>query len=247
MAEIELFGIPLVKTSLQGIHALMVGTWLVFDFVVYWLHFDIKDPAVPLERRLERARVMHGIDRVVAYVFVLTLPVGIALAYASGTALFTTGWLNWKHAMYAVIVVAALVLIPISGTALRNLEAIRQGAADAEALNHEIKRHMNFAMPVVFLVWILIVVMSVVSLLNLKSPTDQEFIFRKTAIEIGRQSPEPAGRRLLHVEEGLEQGQDLLEVAASQIAPVALIEGSPQRLTIFGAELLEAATAEQAA
>ena len=97
MPEFELFGIAVVKASLQGIHALMVGTWLVFDFVVYWLHFDIKNPEVPIERRIERAHVMHGIDRVVAYIFILTLPVGIALAYASGTSLFTTAWLNWKH------------------------------------------------------------------------------------------------------------------------------------------------------
>jgi predicted nucleic acid-binding Zn ribbon protein len=184
MPEIELFGIPLVKTSLQGVHALMVGTWLVFDFVVYWLHFDIKNPRVPLERRLERARVMHGIDRVVAYIFVLTLPVGIALSYASDTALFTTPWLNWKHGLYAVIVIAALVLIPISGTALRNLEAIRSGAADRDALNRQIRRHMNFAMPVVFLVWILIVVMSVLSLLNLKAPEDREYIFRRSRAEM---------------------------------------------------------------
>ena len=183
MPELEIFGIAVVKTFLQGIHALMVGTWLVFDFVVYWLHFDIKNPAVPLERRIERAHVMHGIDRVVAYIFVLTLPVGIALAKASGTPLFTTAWLNWKHLGYAVIVVAALVLIPISGTALRNLEAIRDGAENRAELDRQIKRHMNLAMPVVFLVWILIIVLSAVSLLNLKTPTDQEYIFRKTVSE----------------------------------------------------------------
>jgi len=104
-----------------------------------------------------------------------------ALAYASGTELFTTGWLNWKHFGYGVIVLAALVLIPISGTALRNLEAIERGAPDPAALNRQIRRHMNFAMPVVFLVWILIIVLSILSLLNLKTPEGQEYIFRKTA------------------------------------------------------------------
>jgi predicted nucleic acid-binding Zn ribbon protein len=181
MPDFEIFGIPIIRTSLQGTHALMVGTWLVFDFVVYWLHFDIKNPAVPLHRRIERAQVMHGIDRVVAYIFLLTLPIGIALSYATGTDLFTTNWLNWKHVGYGVIVVAALVLIPISGTALRSLEAIKAGG-DADALNREIKRNMNFAMPVVFLVWILIIVLSVLSLLNLKTPPDQEYIFRKTGV-----------------------------------------------------------------
>ena len=186
MPELEILGLPIVKTSLQGMHVLMVGTWLVFDFVVYWLHFDIKNPDVPLERRIERAHVMHGIDRVVAHIFVLTLPVGIALSFASGTALFTTGWLNWKHVGYGVIVVAALVLIPISGAALRHLEAMRAGAPNPDELNRQIRRNMNFAMPVVFLVWILIMALSVLSLLNLKTPEDQEYIFRKTAAESER-------------------------------------------------------------
>lgn len=185
----EIFGIDVVRTGLAGIHALMVGTWLVFDFLVYWLHFDIKNPEVPLERRLERARVMHGIDRVVAYIFVLTLPVGIALARASGTPLFTTAWLNWKHVLYAVIVVAAFVLIPISGTALTNLKAIQRDPSSAPRRNLEIRRNMNVAMPVVFLVWLLIIVMSVLSLLNLETPAGQHYIFRKTAAE--RVAPQP--------------------------------------------------------
>lgn len=182
--ELEIYGIDVVRTGLAGIHALMVGTWLVFDFVVYWLHFDIKNPSVPLERRLERARVMHGIDRVVAYIFILTLPVGIALAWASDTPLFTTGWLNWKHVLYAVIVIAAFVLIPISGTALTNLRAIREDPSKADELNGRIRRNMNVAMPVVFLVWILIIVMSVLSLLNLETPEGQRYIFRRTAGEM---------------------------------------------------------------
>jgi hypothetical protein len=181
---LQIWGIDVVETALQGLHATMVGTWLIFDFVVYWLHFDIKNPEVPLERRLERARVMHGIDTVVAYIFILTLPIGVALSYATGTSLFTTGWLNWKHVMYGVIVVAALVLIPISGGAIRNLRAIRDGAPNPDELNSEIRRQMNFAMPVVFLVWLLIVVMSILSMLNLQTPEGQEYIFRKTAAEV---------------------------------------------------------------
>jgi len=189
MFELEIFGLPIVKTSLQGLHALMVGTWLVFDWIVYWLHFDIKNPEVPLERRIERAHVMHGIDRVVAYIFVLTLPVGIALSYASGTELFTTNWLNWKHVGYGVIVVAALVLIPISGAALRHLEAMRDGDTNKDERNRQIRRNMNVAMPVVFLVWALLIALSVLSLLNLKTPEDQEYIFRRTAAEVEALAP----------------------------------------------------------
>ena len=138
------------ELSVRGLHVAMVGAWLLFDFVVYWLHFKIKDALAPIDERLERARVMHGIDTVVAYLFFLTLPVGIALCYLTDTPLFTTEWLNWKHLMYGLIVVSAIVLVPISGTSLRNLKAIKAGAANVPELNDQIKRDMNWGMPWVF-------------------------------------------------------------------------------------------------
>ena len=180
---LELFGVDLLDVAVRGTHAFMAAAWLLFDFLVYWLHFDVKNPAVPLASRLERARVMHGIDTVVGLIFLLMLPSGIALCYVSGTALFTTPWLNWKHFLYGIIIVDALYLIPISGTALRNLKAIEAGAENVDALNAEIRRNMDRAMPAVFLVWALVFAVSVLSLLNLKAPKGQEYIFRKTAAE----------------------------------------------------------------
>ena len=167
-----------VEFLFRGIHALMVAAWLLFDFLVYWLHFKIKDPLYPLEARLERARVMHGIDTTVAYIFFLTLPVGILLCYLTDTPLFTTPWLNWKHFMYGLIVVAAIVLVPISGTALRNLKAIQAGALNAEELNTQIRRDMNWGMPFVFGIWILIIAMGLLSVFNIKCPHCHDFIFR---------------------------------------------------------------------
>lgn len=181
MDAFTFFGVNLVDVSFRWLHALMVAAWLLFDFLVYWLHFDVKNPKVPLENRLERARIMHGIDRIVAYIFVLTLPVGIVLCYVTDTSLFSTEWLRWKHLLYGIIVVDGLCLIPISGTALKNLKLIKEGAPNVDELNHQIKHHMNIAMPAVFVVWILIVVISVLTLLNLKAPEGQELIFRRTA------------------------------------------------------------------
>lgn len=180
---LEVWGVDLVSVGFRGIHALMAAAWLLFDFLVFWLHFDVKNAAVPIERRLERARIMYGIDLVVGWIFLLMLPTGIVLCYLTDTPLFATGWLNWKHALYAVIIIDALYLIPISGTALRNLETIRSGASDPDRLNGEIRASMNRAMPAVFLVWVLVFAVSVLSLLNLKTPPDQEYIFRTTAQE----------------------------------------------------------------
>lgn len=178
------FGIDLVDAGFRGMHAFMAATWLILDFIVYWLHFKVKDGAAPIDERLERARVMHGIDTVVAYVFLLMFPTGVALAYITGTALWTTEWLNWKHVMYGVIVVDALYLLPISGTALKNLKAIKSGATNVGELNVEIRQRMDQAMPAVWLIWALVFAASVVSLLNLKTPQGQEYIFRKTATEL---------------------------------------------------------------
>ena len=180
---LEIYGVDVVDVFLRGSHALMAAAWLLFDFVVFWLHFDVKDPSIPLERRLERAHIMHRIDQVVAIVFLLMLPSGIILAYVTGTPLFTTTWLNWKHFFYAVIIVDALYLIPISGVTLRNLEAIKAGAHNVDELNDEIRRNMNRGMPAVFLIWFLVFALSVLSLLNLKNPQDQEYFFRKTPAE----------------------------------------------------------------
>ncbi len=180
----HLWGIDLVDVAFKGIHAFMAAAWLLCDFIVFWLHFDIKNPRIPVERRLERARIMRGIDTIVGYIFLLMLPTGIVLCYLTGTALFTTAWLNWKHALYAIIIIDALYLIPISGASLRNLEAIEAGAKNVDQLNQEIRGNMDKAMPAVFLVWVLVFAVSVLSLLNLKTPEDQEYIFRKTAAEM---------------------------------------------------------------
>ncbi len=83
-----------------------------------------------------------------------------------------------------MIVVDGLCLIPISGTALRNLQAIKDGAENVDELNYQIKHHMNIAMPAVFVVWALVIAISVLTLLNLKQPEDQEYIFRKTAVDV---------------------------------------------------------------
>jgi len=167
-----------LEILVRGVHALMVAAWLLFDFIVYWLHFKIKDATADTGERLERARIMHRIDTVVAYIFVLTLPVGLALCYLTDTPLFGPAWLSWKHLMYAVIIIAAVVLMPVSGSALRNLKQIQNGAKNVDALNAQIRRDMNFGMPFVFVIWGLLIVMSLMSVFNIKCPHCQNFIFR---------------------------------------------------------------------
>jgi hypothetical protein len=166
-----------IEIGVRSLHVVMVMAWLLFDFIVYWLHFKVKDPGAPLLERLERARIMHAIDRVVAYLFIGTLPVGLALCWLTDTPLFGAAWLSWKHLMYGMIVVSAVVLIPVSGTALRNLNAMAAGATNTAVLNAQIRRDMNFGMPFVFLIWILIVAMSVLSVFNSKWPNLPAYLF----------------------------------------------------------------------
>jgi hypothetical protein len=180
-----IWGIDLLDVGVRGVHALMAAAWLLFDFLVYWLHFDVKDERIPLGRRIERARIMHGIDSIVGVIFLLMLPTGIALCLITDTRLFSTDWLNWKHVLYAIVIVDALYLIPISGSALRNLRALEAGASNVAELNAQIKGNMNKAMPAVFLVWALVFTISAISMLNLKTPRSQQYIFRKVPGETG--------------------------------------------------------------
>lgn len=184
--NIEIGGVNILDITFRGLHALMAAAWLLFDFIVFWLHFKIKNADAPLEERLERARVMHGIDTVVAYLFLLMLPSGVLLCFLTDTPIFTTQWLSWKHLLYGVIIADALYLLPISGTALRNLKAIKAGAENTDQLNAEIKSKMNQAMPAVWLIWILVFAASLISVLNLKAPKNQEYIFRKGVVAVER-------------------------------------------------------------
>jgi len=177
--SIEIGGVDIVSISFRGVHALMAATWLLFDFLVFWLHFKVKDSTADLDQRLERAHVMHGIDTVVAYVFILMLPTGVILCYLTDTPIFSTGWLSWKHLLYGIIIVDALYLLPISGTAIKNLKTIKAGAENVDELNTEIRVKMNQAMPAVWLVWALVFAASLISVLNLRAPKGQEYIFRK--------------------------------------------------------------------
>ena len=147
--SLHVWGVDLVEVSFKGIHAFMAAAWLLFDFIVFWLHFDIKNPEIATERRLERARIMHGIDTIVAYIFLLMLPTGIVLCYITETAIFTTAWLNWKHVLYAVIIIDALYLIPISGTGASSgswamtVPTIRSTARSSDAIHHRrLIRHL---------------------------------------------------------------------------------------------------------
>lgn len=182
--ELTVYGVDITDVTFRGIHAFMAAAWLLLDFIVFWLHFGVKDETRPLENRLERAHIMHGVDTVVAYIFLLMLPGGIILCFITDTPIFTTTWLNWKHVLYGIIIVDAFYLMPISGAALRNLNAIKDGAENVAELNQEIRATMNKGMPAVFLIWFLVAFVSVFSVLNLKTPSDQEYIFRKTATEM---------------------------------------------------------------
>lgn len=177
---IEIFGVDVITLSLRMLHGVMAAAWLLFDFIVYWLHFGVKDESRPLSDRLERARIMHRIDQTVGIVFLLMLPTGIALCYLTDTPLFSAGWLNWKHVLYAVTIIDALYLIPISGKVLGALKKLEQGATNVDELNQTIRRGMNVAMPAVFLIWALVAGISLLTILNLKAPEDQEYIFRKS-------------------------------------------------------------------
>jgi len=49
--QLEIYGVDLLDVFFRGTHALAAAAWLLFDFLVFWLHFDVKNPTIPVERR----------------------------------------------------------------------------------------------------------------------------------------------------------------------------------------------------
>jgi hypothetical protein len=66
----------------------------------------------------------------------------------------------------------------VSGTALRNLKAMMAGARNVDELNAQIRRDMNWGMPFVFVIWGLLIVMSVMSVFYSKWPNLGSYLWR---------------------------------------------------------------------
>jgi hypothetical protein len=136
----------LLAPLLTWIHVLLIVVWLGTDFIVFALSWSLKNRDLPVEVRLDRARLAHRFDMWVTRAFLLTPIVGLGIAWAkwgSLLPLFTTPWLALKLALMGVIFILAVLLIAGSAGTTDLLEEIRDASGDADALEDQLRRRVN--------------------------------------------------------------------------------------------------------
>ena len=122
-------------------HVLCVMVWLGCDFVVFFLSLSLLNRRLPAVVRADRAHVAEVIDRYVLYSYLLTMPVGVALAYWRGWwPLWAMPWLMLKLVVFGVIILLALVLVTGASGAGVTLQQIASGEGDIEALEARLRK-----------------------------------------------------------------------------------------------------------
>lgn len=122
-------------------HLLCVIVWLGCDFVVFFLSLSLLNRALPVAVRADRAHVAEVIDKYVLYSYLLTMPVGVALAYWRGWwPLWAMPWLMLKLVVFGVIILLAIALVQGASGAGLTLKQIAAGAGDVEALEAKLRK-----------------------------------------------------------------------------------------------------------
>ena len=122
-------------------HVLCVMVWLGCDFVVFFLSLSLLNRRLPAVVRADRAHVAEVIDRYVLYSYLVTMPVGVALAYGRGWwPLWAMPWLMLKLVVFGVIILLAIVLVTGATGAGVTLQQIASGEGDIEALEARLRK-----------------------------------------------------------------------------------------------------------
>lgn len=103
-----------VVDLLHLFHVFLIVVWLGFDLIVFALSMSLLKNELPPAIRLERAHLAEVIDRWVLIAFVLTIPVGLTLAYYKGWALpmlTTIPWLRVKLMIFGIVLLLAIRLL----------------------------------------------------------------------------------------------------------------------------------------
>lgn len=119
-------------------HVFLIVVWLGFDLIVFAFSMSLLKKELAPALRLERAHLAEVIDRWVLMAFVLTIPVGLTLAYYKGWALpmlTTIPWLRVKLMIFAIVVLLAIRLLTgasATTSILRQMTASEAGRDELE-------------------------------------------------------------------------------------------------------------------
>ncbi|MBT3502709.1 MAG: hypothetical protein HOB40_09210 [Candidatus Marinimicrobia bacterium] len=118
------------------IHILFVVVWLGSDFVVFSLSWSLMNRDLPIDVRLDRAKLAQKFDMWVTKVFLATPVIGLVLAWLrwrSFSPLITLPWMNYKLILFGVILIMAIILITGAAGTVGVLQDIKDGKGDEES------------------------------------------------------------------------------------------------------------------
>ena len=157
------------------IHILFVVVWLGRDFVVFSLSMSLKNRDLPIDVRLDRAKLAQKFDMWVTKVFLATPLIGLSLAWLrwrSFEPLITLPWMNLKLILFSVILIMAILLITGAAGTVGVLQDIKDGEGDEEENEAILKKRVkDLAYPAITL-HILLSLIIIIALVGSRMGTD---------------------------------------------------------------------------
>jgi hypothetical protein len=129
-------------------HLFFIVIWLGGDLVVFGLSLSLLDRKLPIAVRLDRAGLVEYLDRWVVYAYLVTLPLGVGLAWARGWwPIVAVPWLLAKVTVIGVLLLLAVKLIAGATGASQLLQQIAAAEDQAETLEAELRQRIRGLAP----------------------------------------------------------------------------------------------------
>lgn len=135
----------IVIDLLHLFHVFLIVVWLGFDLIVFALSLSLLKQELAPAIRLERAHLAEVIDRWVLIAFVLTIPVGLTLAYYKGWALAMLAvipWLRYKLTIFAIVVLLAIRLLTGASATTSILRQLVAGEGNQVELETQLRANV---------------------------------------------------------------------------------------------------------
>ena len=124
------------------LHVLLIVVWLGFDFVVFAWSLSLLKRELAAAIRLERAHLAEVIDKYVLIAFLLTMPIGLMLAYLRGWSVATTPWLGLKLIFFGVVILLAIRILTGAAGTTQTLKQMVAGEGERELLESKLRQNV---------------------------------------------------------------------------------------------------------
>jgi hypothetical protein len=126
-------------------HVFLIVVWLGFDLIVFAFSLSLLKTELSPALRLERAHLAEVIDRYVLIAFVLTIPVGLTLAYSKGWSLASLPvipWLRLKLTIFSIVILLAIRLLTGASATTGILRKLAAGEGNSVELESQLRANV---------------------------------------------------------------------------------------------------------